>query len=343
MKRHGNLWHHVTSMDNLRNAHAQAKKGKRHYSAVKRVEKDVEGHLRELQRALLDKTFRTGEYQIEERVEGGKLRTIYKLPYYPDRIVHHALLAIVGPIFRRSLIRDTFQSLPNRGTSDARRRVQAMMKSGPPAYALKIDIRKYYPSVPNDGMKQAIRRKIKCKDTLWLMDDIIDSTQGLPIGNLSSQYFGNIYLCWFDWWVKQDLGVRHYFRYCDDMILFSDDKARLRDWLVRIEAKLGKMGLALKPDWQIFDVNKQGVDFVGHVFYPGQTRLRPSIARRFKAYARKARRRLMSPQRAIDGLVAYKGWIMRANAKQLWRKHVSHRLIRYCSAVYKTNPIRGGL
>jgi RNA-directed DNA polymerase len=141
-------------------------------------------------------------------MEGGKMRRIYKLPYYPDRIVQHALMSAVGPIFRRSLIRDTFQSLPERGTSDARRRVQKMMKSDPQAYALKMDIRKYYPNVNNDKLKEVIRRKIKCKDTLWLMDNIIDSMSGLPIGNLTSQYFGNIFLYEFDWWVKQELKVK---------------------------------------------------------------------------------------------------------------------------------------
>lgn len=343
MKRYGNLWGEITSMETLRYAHSQAKRGKAHYSAVKKVEKDVEGHLLKLQQELLNKTFRTGEYRIEDRIEGGKMRRIYKLPYYPDRIVQHALMAVVGPIFRRSLIRDTFQSLPNRGTSDARRRVQRMMKTDPQAYALKMDIRKYYPSIPNEGMKQAVRRKIKCNDTLWLIDDIIDSMQGLPIGNLSSQYFGNVYLCEFDWWVKQELGVKHYYRYCDDMVLFSDDKAQLRDWRRQIESRLSDRGLDLKPDWQIIDTKKQGVDFVGYVFRPQQTRLRKTIAARFRNHAKQARRFTFLPQKALDVLVAYKGWMMRANAKRLWRTHVTPRLIRFCSSVYKTNPIRGAV
>lgn len=342
MKRYGNLWEEITSMETLRYAHAQAKRSKGHYSAVKRVEKDVEGHLLAIQKALRDKTFTTGTYRIQERMEGGKMRTIYKLPYYPDRIVQHALMAVVGPIFRRSLVRDTFQSLPQRGTSDARRRVQTMMKSDPQPYALKMDIRKYYPSIPNEKMKDAVRRKIKCTDTLWLCDNIIDSMQGLPIGNLSSQYFGNVYLCWFDWWVKQELGVRYYYRYCDDMVLFAQNKKELRQWRKQIENKLHKMGLELKPDWQIVNTEKQGVDFVGYVFQQKQTRLRPAIAKRFKQHLKQSLF-AFSPKFLLDSLVAYKGWVMRANAKRLWRSHVTHRIVRYCDTVYKLNPIRGAL
>lgn len=341
MKRHGDLWGEITSMETLRYAHQQAKRGKGHYSAVKRVEKDVEGHLQQIQEMLRNKTFATGEYQIEDRMEGGKLRRIYKLPYYPDRIVHHALMAVAGPIFRRSMIRDTFQSLPQRGTADARRRVQKMMKEDPQPYALKMDIRKYYPSIPNNEMKKAIRQKIKCQDTLWLFDNIIDSMDGLPIGNLTSQYFGNVYLTNFDWWVKQELKVRYYYRYCDDMILFGKDKAQLRDLRKRITAKLEKIGLEIKPDWQIVDVAKQGVDFVGYVFREKQTRLRPAIAHRFRQRAKNSWP--FSPKALLDGLVAYKGWLMRCNAKKLWRTHVTSKIVRYCNSVYAKNPITGGI
>ena len=341
MKRHGNLWKHITDLETLKGAHHLAKRGKSHYASVKEVEKDVEGHLMRLQQDLLNKTFTTGEYIIEDRMEGGKMRRIYKLPYYPDRIVQHALMSAVGPIFRRSLIRDTFQSLPNRGTSDARRRVQKMMKADPQGYALKMDIRQYYPSVNNDKLKALVRRKIKCKDTLWLIDNIIDSRDGLPIGNLTSQYLGNIFLYQFDWWVKQLLKVNYYYRYCDDLVLFSNDKAQLRDWRQKIESCLNEMGLDIKPTWQIVDTKKQGVDFVGYLFQPHQTRLRKTIAQRFVEHARKSKRKLVTAKKAIDGLSAYKGWVMRCNAKQLWRTNVTRRLAAYCNNVYKTNPLKG--
>jgi hypothetical protein len=343
MKRYGNLWNEITDIETLRYAHNQAKRGKGHYSAVKRVEQDVEGHLLQLREMLLNKTFTTGEYQEEDRIEGGKMRRIYKLPYYPDRIVQHALMAVCGPIFRRSLIRDTFQSLPERGTADARKRVQKMMKSNPQRYALKMDIRKYYPNINNSLMKQAVRKKIKCKDTLWLIDNILDSCQGLPIGNLTSQYFGNVFLTEFDWWVKQELKARYYFRYCDDLVLFSNNKQELRYWRSEIEQRLNSIKLEIKPDWQIYDTQKQGVDFVGYVFSPTSTRLRKTIASRFKVVAKAARNGKLVILNALQILIAYKGWVMRANGKQLWRNNISYRFIRKCDNLWKTNPLRGGI
>lgn len=341
MKRHGNLWAEIVSMDTLRNAHSVAKKGKGHYISVREVEKDVEGHLRRLQKDLIEKKFTTGKYEVEDRMEGGKMRTIYKLPYYPDRIVQHALMAHVGPIFRRTFIRDTYQSLPSRGTSDARRRIQKMMKSDPQRYAIKMDIKKYYPNVDNEKLKTIIRKKIKCPDTLELIDNIIDSMPGLPIGNLTSQYFGNVFLSEFDWWVKQDLTVKYYYRYCDDLVLFGNDSRILKRQFYAIQKYLNDLGLEIKHTWQLIDLNRQGVDFVGYVFSPAGTRLRKSIAVRFEKHSARSRMCKIPPKRALDGLAAYKGWMMRGNAKRLWRKNITRRLATYCNDIYKTNPLKG--
>lgn len=336
MKRHGKLWEKITSPENIAHAHCMAKRNKSHYSSVQRVERSPQHHLDLVRQSLLNKTFATGKYKVEQRIEGGKLRTIYKLPYFPDRIVQHAAMSICGPIFRRSMIRDTFQSMPERGTSDARKRMRLLVNQYP--YALKMDIRKYYPSVQNDQMKLAVRRKIKCKDTLWLLDDIIDSHQGLPIGNLTSQYFGNVYLIEFDWWVKQQLGVRGYFRYCDDLILLGN-KDELIDWQKQITEKLAIIGLEIKPCWQIKCLKTQGVDFVGYVFSHNQTKLRRSIADNFKKKALAALAR--NPLDAVRSLVAYKGWMMRASCKKLWRKYVTNKVQRHCDGIFNNNPIRG--
>ena len=344
MKRHGNLWDQITSIDNLLLAHHEAKKGKSHYSEVIKTEQDVNRHIAQVREMLINKTFSTGDYKIQDRIEGGKMRRIYKLPYFPDRIVQHALIAIIGPIFRQALIRDTFQSLPCRGTSDARRRMQKAM-TGPdvPKYALKVDIKKYYPSINNAKLKLAIRRKIKCQDTLWLVDNIIDSMDGIPIGNLTSQYFGNIYLSQFDWWVKQNLKAKHYFRYCDDLILLCNDKAQLKDWRNQIVNKLADLDLVIKPDWQIYGLQKQGVDFVGYVFQPNHTRLRVSIAKRFKEAAIMAQSKAGDPKKIMQGLIAYKGWVMRSNSKMLWRRFITKKVIKWLNPVFSNNPIKGAI
>lgn len=227
------------------------------------------------------------------------------------------------------MIRDSFQSILGRGTSDAARRVKKLVRSADcPKYALKIDIRKYYPSVSNELLKQEIRRKFKCADTLWLIDDIIDSINGLPIGNYTSQHFGNIFLNRFDWWMKQEVKPLGYFRYCDDIVVFGNSTAELVRIKRQAESRLNELRLDLKPTWNIYNVHKHGVDFVGYVFRPDLTRLRPSIAVKFKAACRRIKRSLkrLKWESSLSALMSYKGWVLPCNAKALWRRHVTQKL-----------------
>jgi RNA-directed DNA polymerase len=327
MKRYGNLWKDIVDLENIKFAHKQARRGKSFYTEVKMVDGDIDKYCKEIWAMLVNKTFTTSPYEIEERHDGRKMRTIYKLPYYPDRIVQHALLSVVGPILVNSFIRDTFQSITGRGTADAAKRIKRLVRSKDcPRYALKIDVHKYYPSVNNNLMKQAIRKKIKCADTLWLFDDIIDSIEGLPIGNYTSQHLGNLYLNDFDWWIKQELKPKGYFRYCDDIVVFADTAKELVEIKELMVAELARIKLTIKPSWNIYDVHKNGIDFVGYVFKPSETRLRKSIAIKFKRACRRLKRFLhkVDPKPYLSTLMAYKGWAKPANAKLLWRKHTMY-------------------
>jgi RNA-directed DNA polymerase len=327
MKRYGNLWKDITDLENIKFAHKQARRGKSFYTEVKMVDGDIDKYCKEIQSMLVNKTFTTSPYEVEERHDGRKIRTIYKLPYYPDRIVQHALLAVVGPLLVNSFIRDSFQSITGRGTADAAKRIKQLVRSKDcPKYALKIDVHKYYPSVNNTLMKQMLRKKIKCKDTLWLFDNIIDSTTGLPIGNYTSQHLGNLYLNDFDWWVKQKLKPRGYFRYCDDIVVFANTIEELIQIKEVFVLQLSKIKLTIKPTWNIYDVHKNGIDFVGYVFKPYETRLRKTIAVKFKTACKKLKKFLhkVDPKPYLSTLMSYKGWAKPANAKLLWRKHTMY-------------------
>lgn len=328
MKRYGNLWHQIIDLENIKFAHKQARRGKSFYSEVKMIDADVDRYAKEIQSALVGKSFRTSKYEVEDRFDGRKMRRIYKLPYYPDRIVQHALLNVIGPILVRSFIRDTFQSISGRGTHDAVRRVKKLVRSpNCPKYALKIDVEKYYPSVNNAIMKEAVRRKIKCADTLWLIDDIVDSIDGLPIGNYTSQHLGNLYLNQFDWWVKQHVKPLGYFRYCDDILFFADTTKELMEIKSKVMSALFAQELNIKNNWTTYNVLKQGVDFVGHVFKPDQTRLRKTIARSFRASAKTLTRAKTLTQNTLSCIMAYKGWVKYSSSKTLWRENISRRLI----------------
>lgn len=332
MKRHGNLWDKITDIDNIRLAHKQARKGKLFYKEVKEVDSKLDYYCNEIKEMLVNKSFKTSKYSIFEIKEGNKTRKIYKLPYYPDRIVQHALLQVLKPIFIKSFIRDTFQSIDGRGTLDACKRVKKLLRViNPPKYALKVDITKYYPSINNQIMKDKLRKKIKCKNTLWLIDDIVDSIEGMPIGNYTSQYFGNFYLNDFDWFIKQKVKPLGYFRYCDDILFFSNSLIYL--FIVKIisEYLLGKINLDIKNKWKVYNVYENGVDFVGYVFYPTKTILRKSIAFNFKKKIRYIKKVINkdNSKNLLNSLMAYKGWINTINGKMLWRKYTNSLIKHY--------------
>ena len=342
MKRHGNLWQRIVEPENIKAAHIAARRGKGFYTEVKMVNENMDEMLEQIRLSLVNKTFTTSPYQVEERFDGRKIRTIHKLPYYPDRIVQHALIQVVGPIWRSSFIRDTFQSIPTRGTDDARRRVTKAIRKDSPKYALKMDIQKYYPSVNNEKLKWVVRRKIKCKDTLWLIDNIIDSTPGLPIGNYTSQDLGNLYLCDFDWVMKHQK-IRHYYRYCDDIVVMSDSKEQLHRLREEMVERLAVLDLTIKPTWQVFDIQKQGLDFVGFVFRSSHILVRRGIATKFKRKAAEIFRywQTMTPTKIVNGLMAYWGWMKHVNAKNLWRSGVTIKVLRIMDMMpFKQNPAR---
>lgn len=335
MKRYGNLFDKITDMDNIRLAHAQAQRGKKHYTAVKKVNTDPESFLLEIQRLLISGDFTTSAYRTEEIFDGKKQRIIHKLPYYPDRIVQHAVMNICAPIWRKSFIRDTYQSIEGRGCHDARRRINTYLAKAPKHHAIKLDIHKYYPSVPNVQMKLCIRKSIKCLVTLAILDNIIDSHNGLPIGNYTSQYLGNLYLNNLDWWAKQESGVGAYFRYCDDIVLMDTSSAKVHKVLQQVIDKIELLGLEVKPDIQYRHVEGQGLDFCGFVFFGKATRLRTRIMQNLKLAAAGA-----TKSKVLKSLMSYWGWVKPIDAKALWRTVISTRLLNFTDGVFTNNPLR---
>lgn len=300
MKRHGNLFDEICDIDNLRNAFESAKVGKRHYAEVKMIERRPNKYLRKLQTKLLSGEYKTSQYTVFERWEGGKLRTIQSLPFYPDRIVHHAVMNICGDFWRKSLIRDTFQSLPERGTHDLRKRVQNHLKEHSPRYYLQIDIKKFYPSTQHWVVeKYAIDKFVKCPRTNSLLKEMLHSIDGLPIGSFLSQIWGNLVLSPVDWYVKQDLGVKGYFRYCDDLVLFGDSKEDLLAHLQAIESKINNLSLTVKPDWLLHSTEDNSLDFCGYKFKLCGTRVRDNMKKRFKVSVKENR---------VDSVASYWGW-----------------------------------
>jgi RNA-directed DNA polymerase len=313
MKRIGNLYPEFRSEQNIRLAIMNARKGKKHYREVKKIDANLDYFVLDLKKMLENREFKTSNYEIFTRKSGGKVREIFKLPYYPDRIVHHCIIQVIQQTWMDLLIRDTFSTIPGRGIHDGVNRIKAAMKDKEGTkYCLKLDIKKYYPNINHAILKRLIRRKIKDKDFLNLLDEIIDSAPGVPIGNYVSQWFGNLYLAYFDHWVKEELKCKYYYRYCDDLVILGDNKNDLREKLKAIKTYLrDNLELEVKLNYQVFPVDSRGLDFLGYRFFHGYTLVRKRIVKAMK-------KKLNHPK----SMASYWGWLKHADAFRLTKKYI---------------------
>lgn len=323
MKRIGNLYEKICDIENLRLAHKQARRGKSFYTEVKLIDENEDEYLYRLQDMLIHKTYHTSKYEVFEKKEGKKIRKIYKLPYFPDRICQWAIIQVIEPYLMRTLTDDTYSALPGRGVERARRKMVRALKTDPEntVWCLKIDISKYYPNVNIEKLKLKYRRLFKDNDLLWLLDEILDSNPdtGVPIGNYISQYSGNIYLSDFDHRVKEVYHIKHYFRYMDDMVFLSSSKEELQNLIKEITKYLAdEYDLKVKDSWSLFRAEDRGIDFVGYVFKHDSIRLRKSIAHSIKKTSSKIRWRVNNDMELNRHLYfsfnSLKGWLKHSHS-----------------------------
>lgn len=340
MKRLGNLYEQICSLENLCLADDKARKGKLRTVGVIEHDKNREENLLKLRETLLNGTFKMSEYKIFTIYEP-KEREIYRLPYFPDRILHHAIMNVLEPIWISIFTADTYSCIKNRGihaaANNLRRAIRQIERTAPggpdaPLYCLKLDIRKFYPSIKHDILKEIIRRKLKDKRLLRLLDDIIDTTDGVPIGNYLSQYFANLYLGYFDHWLKETKKVKYYFRYADDIVILSSDKAYLHSLLDEIIGYVAGLKLEVKKNKQVFMVARKkkrknekqrgrGIDFLGYVFYRKETKLRKSIKQTFcRKLGKLNKRENITEQAFKQAICPWWGWAKHCDSEQLISK-----------------------
>ncbi|MGV8094488.1 MAG: reverse transcriptase domain-containing protein [Mangrovibacterium sp.] len=313
MKRINNLFERIYCIENLQMADTIARKGKLKQPGVIQHDRHRDENIQKLHEILKDKTYRTSEYTTFTIFEP-KERLIFRLPYFPDRITHHAVMNVLEPIFVSTFTVNTYSCIKGRGIHGAAAAVKKALKDVENTqYCLKLDIKKFYPSIDHAILKQLLRRKIKDNDLLWLLDEIIDSTDGLPIGNYLSQYFANYYLTFFDHWMKENKRVHYYFRYADDIVILSSSKPYLHALFSEIRTFLDvNLKLTIKQNYQVFPVAARGIDFIGYVFYHTHTLLRKNIKKNFA--------RMLSKNRNEKSIASYNGWAAHCNSKNLLKK-----------------------
>ena len=315
MKRYNNLYGSIIDKDNIRLAHKNARKGKTSYTEVKEVDDNIERYIDILHSMLSLGTYSPSAYTMFKKNDKGKIREIYKLPYFPDRIVHHAILQVLEPIWKKVLVKQTYQSIRGRGVTKCKRDLEKSLGrlNYENTWCVKIDVEKFYPSVDNSILKVIVAKKIKCYKTLGLLYKIIDSMQGLPIGNYISQYLGNLYLAYMDHYILSIPSVLTYSRYCDDIVVIVRSKANAKMILNLLNSYLNdKLKLKIKSNKQYFCIMYRGIDYVGFVFTSKGVRLRKTIVSKFKRASR-----------VNDDLVmsSYYGWLLECHSATLWLKY----------------------
>lgn len=338
-KRYTDLWPQVTAWDNLVLAWRKARKGKRGKPPAATFELNAGENLLQLQRELRDKTYRPGAYR-SFTIREPKRRLISAAPFR-DRVVHHALCHVIEPLFERRFIGDSYANRVSKGTHRALDRSQAFARRY--RYVLQCDVEQFFPAIDHTILRRELARVIADDDALWLIDQILDSgagvlenmyamrwfpgddltaalrPRGLPVGNLTSQFWANVYLDSLDQFVKRELCCAGYLRFVDDFLLFSDHKHLLKQWRTAVIEHLAELRLTLHERRAQTRRTTEGIPFLGFVVYPTHRRLK-----RRKGVAYRRRLSLLLEQYA-DGEIdleklhaSVRGWVNHARHGDTW-------------------------
>ncbi len=341
MKTYKNLYPQIITFANLYLAFLSARKGKRDRVAVADFELDLERKLITLSDELQQQTYTPGNY-TSFYIQEPKTRLISAAPFR-DRVVHHALCQVIEPIWERRFIHHTYACRVGKGTHRALDKSHCWVRQY--RYAFHGDIVKYFPAIDHQIMRSLLSRRIADSQTMWLIEQIIQNgadvqaaqtpriyfpgddlfaitrPRGLPIGNLSSQFWANVYLHELDKFVKQELRCPAYLRYMDDFVLFSDDKTQLHEWRQAIQTFLAQnLRLLLHPRKSVTFPTHTGLDFCGFRLYPTHRRLRRSSVRRFVRRFRWQRAAYQRGELPLESVhTSVRSWIAHAAHGDTWR------------------------
>ncbi|MCL5667152.1 MAG: reverse transcriptase/maturase family protein [Patescibacteria group bacterium] len=327
------MFNKVCSFENLYQAYIRARRCKRQRDYVLEFDAHAEENLLALKNELKEGNYCHGGYK--EMVVCDSKKRLIKVAPFRDRIVHHALCAAIEPIFDKGFIFDTYACRNGKGTHSAVKKLQQFLRQPEARYCLKCDISKYFASIDHEILYLLICEKITDENTLKLIRKIIDSSYdrlvyedlftvrktGIPIGNLTSQLFANIYLSELDNFVKHKLREKFYLRYMDDFLVLGNEKLRLGRIKSIIRQFLSsRMRLVLHPKKaEIFPV-RGGVDFLGYKVFINYRLLRKSTVRRFLAKYRRGRKLVSSGKMEEKTLRdSVRSWLAYAKFGNSWK------------------------
>ncbi len=302
MKVYHNIYDNLITLENIFLSYSEFKEGKKKTKALIIFERHLEDNLFSLYEELQNRTYTPGSY-TGFFITDPKVRQIHKASI-KDRIVHHIVSRGLEEIFEPTFIAHSFSCRKNKGTHKGVMSLYAFARkvsknNTRACWALKCDIRKFFASVNHEILFKILSKKIDDTDYLTILKKIIDSfnsgeiNRGLPIGNLTSQFFANIYMNEFDQFVKHHLKIQYYLRYTDDFIFLSEDKAYLDNLLPKVKEYVkDSLDIELHPQKIIMSKYEKGIDFLGYIVFPyhilprtkTKRRLLKKIKRRIEAY-----------------------------------------------------------
>ncbi len=326
-KTYNNLYPQICKFNNIHLAYIKARRNKRYRPDVLKFTANLEQNLYDVQQKMLDKTYQTGNYRMFYVYEPKK-RIIMALPF-KDRIVHHAICNIIEPIFDSIFIYDSYACRKNKGIHEGSNRLTYFLRQAHKkwdiVYFLKCDVKQYFQNINHDVLFNILNRHIKCKSTLNLLENIIRShnkneRKGIPIGNLTSQLFANIYLNELDYFVKHGLKIKYYLRYMDDFIILSDDKKYLHKIKTKIEDYLLNT-LYLKLNYKSnIGQAKEGIDFLGYRTWFDHKIIRKSSIKRIRKRIKRSIKDNIPYNRIKNMITSWFGYCSHADTYRLKEK-----------------------
>lgn len=343
MKSYNHLYEDFINEDNLVSAVKLATQNKVGKKSKRNKKKYYRENLDMLKPKLIRyaENFKHYEHEVKEIYDGvrRKKRNII-VPSMNEQILHHMIINVLKPIFMKSMYEHSYGSIPGRGSLKAKKRIERWIKNDDKGtrYFLKMDVKKYFESIPHDILKAKLSKMIHDEKFMNVINEVIDTTEvGIPLGFYTSQWFANFYLTELDHYIKNELGAKHYVRYMDDMVIFGSNKKELGKMRKLIEKYLNeKLGLTLKENWTICPLKYfprcgmtwrgQDLDFMGFRFIRGKTILRRALAykmtRKARSICKKKRKGRPITIHDARSMLSYNGWLKHTDTYNFYKQYI---------------------
>lgn len=335
MKSYNHLWETFISEENIKLAILNSSKGKRDRRDVREYFENTDVFIPAIRRYAEE--FKNRPHKPKEINDGiSQKKRLIMVPWYEEQVIHHMLVQVLEPIFMKGMYEHSYGSIPGRGAHNAKKVIESWIQHDKKntKYYLKMDVRKYFNTVPHDILKKKLSKIIHDDRFLKVLFEVIDVCDvGIPIGFYTSQWLANWYLTGLDHYIKEELKAVHYVRYMDDMVIFGSNKKKLHKMRTEIEKYLNnKLGLEMKDNWTVerFSyITKDGeergrdLDFMGFRFYRNRTVLRRSVLLKATRKARRIYKKGKTPTvYECRQMLSYMGWFGCTNTYNVFQQRV---------------------